>query len=92
MFVVEFERAPGDLGVSVVVLARDRIEALRKAWRWFPEYRWRATGGHVHECEYAEIDWQDGRSFVVTRRVRIRIPKLSSERVGEDEKKGGGEE
>jgi len=90
MFVVEFERRPRDLGVSVIVLAHDRIEALRKAWRWFPEYKRLATGGQVRECEYAEIDWENGRSFVATRRVRLRIPKLGDERVGkEDEGKGG---
>ncbi len=94
IFSVEFEFQPGHLGVSVLVLARDRIEALRKAWRLFPEYKRIATGGHVHEVDYAEVDWNSGRCIVSTRPVRIRIrpPKLSDKTVGSEGKHEGEEE
>jgi hypothetical protein len=88
LFVVDFEFKPGHLGISVLVLARDRMSALRRAWKLFPEYRWRATGGSVHEADYAEVDWETGRCVVKTRPVRLRIrpPKLSDTNVGTEDK------
>ena len=64
MFAVDFERLPRDLGFTVIVLATSPLPALEKVFKLFPEYRPNRRG-HVHEIEYAEIDWETGRAFVI---------------------------
>jgi hypothetical protein len=76
VYAVEFRRHPGDLGVVIVVLAESRTKAIEEAWRLFPEYKRDAVSGCVYAIQYAEIDWDNGRAFVVRRKTRPTIPKL----------------
>jgi hypothetical protein len=39
IYLVEFERHPGDLGVSVIVRANCDVVAKHEAWRLWPEYK-----------------------------------------------------
>ena len=75
MFCVEINlRHPGDLGVSVVVLARDPLEAVGKVRRMHPEYIARAKkNGRVYEIAHLEIDWDSGRTFITRKKLRICI-------------------
>ena len=77
MYSVEFERQVGDLGVSVVLLADNPLAAIDQAFTWFPEYLREGFRGDVFEAEYAEIDWDSGRSFVVRKRLRPQEKRLS---------------
>jgi hypothetical protein len=94
MYVVDFDRGVGDLGVSVVVLATDRLSAVEEASKLFPEHRRLCERGHVYAVKYAEVDWQSGQVFIVRRRLRIRLPKLSmpNQQNGADAQKGESEE
>jgi hypothetical protein len=74
MFAVDFKRLPGDLGTTAIVLADAPEDALEKAFSMFPEYRQASRPGHVFEIEYAEIDWDTGRDFVI--QVKKRPPNL----------------
>jgi len=74
MYSVDFENRPGDLGVSVVILADAPEAALEKVFSLFPEYQRASRRGHVCEAEYAEIDWETGRAFAV--RWKRRLPTL----------------
>jgi hypothetical protein len=74
MFAVDFKRRPGDLGTTAIVLADSPEAALEKASNMFPEYRRAGRPGHVFEIEYAEIDWDTGRDFVI--QVKKRPPNL----------------
>lgn len=76
IYAVEFQRHPRDLGVGIVVLAESRTKAIEEAWRLFPEYKRDAVSGCVYAIQYAEIDWDNGRAFVVRRKTRPTIPKL----------------
>jgi hypothetical protein len=63
MYCVEINaRHPSDLGVSVIVLACDPLEAVGKARRRYPEYVGRSQGnGRVYAVAHIEIDWDSGR-------------------------------
>jgi hypothetical protein len=74
LYVVEFVRHPGDLGVSLILRAESYQEAKLDAWRLFPEYRRAITRVCVRLLDYAQIDWQSGQSFVITRKMRPFIP------------------
>jgi hypothetical protein len=76
VYAVEFRRHQGDLGVVIVVLAESRTKAIEEAWRLFPEYKRDAVSGRVYAIQYAEIDWENGRAFVMRRKTRPTIPKL----------------
>jgi len=71
-----FER---QLGISVLVPATCALGAKLKAWRLFPEHKRNASRTTVHNVEYAEIDWQTGRTIVVKgqRRPRLIAPSSS---------------
>ena len=64
MFPVDFERLRRDLGFTVIVLATSPLPGLEKVFKLFPECRPNRRG-HVHEIEYAEIDWETDRAFVI---------------------------
>ena len=74
LYVVDFERYPGDLGVSLILRGTSFQSAKLEAWRLFPEYKRLVTRTCVRLLDFAEIDWQSGQSFVVTRKVRPAIP------------------
>jgi hypothetical protein len=76
IYVVEFVRHARDLGVSVIVRANCEFAARLEAWRLFPEYKRLASLTLVHLLDYAEIDWQTGRCFVIKRQKRLPIPVL----------------
>ena len=77
IYVVEFVRLARDLGVSVIVRANCEVVARLQAWRLFPEYKRLASLTLVHLLDYAEIDWQTGRCFVIKRQKRKPIPALT---------------
>ncbi len=79
MFSVEFLRSPQELGLAVVVLATDRLDALAKATKLFPEYRRYAPRGHVYRVAYAEVDWETGKTVIFKRRLRPPLPRLSAQ-------------
>ena len=68
LYVVDFIRHPGDLGLSVIVRANSTIAAQLEAFRLYPEYKWRESFPHL--LDYAEIDWQSGRCIVMRRKRR----------------------
>ena len=68
LYVVDFIRHPGDLGLSVIVRALSGIDAQLEAFRLFPEYKRRSCDSFPHLLDYAEIDWQSGQSFVKKRK------------------------
>jgi hypothetical protein len=76
LYAVEFRRHPRDLGVVVVLAAESRTKAIEQAWRLFPEYKRDAVAGCVYTIQYAEIDWDNGRTIVMRRKTRPTIPKL----------------
>lgn len=74
LYVVEFERHEGDLGVSLILRASCEVEAKLKAWKFWPEYKRLASRTYVFLIDYAEIDWESGRCFVVKRRKKTPLP------------------
>ena len=72
----EFER---HLGISVIVPATCALMAKLEAWRLFPEHKRNAHRTFVYNVEYAEIDWETGRCFVMKRRKRASIPVFFAE-------------
>ena len=74
MFAAEFERHPGDLGATAIVLADAPEARLEKVFSLFPEYRRVSRREHVFEVEYAEIDWETNRAFLI--QVKKRPPRL----------------
>jgi hypothetical protein len=73
LYVVEFERHPGDLGVYVIVRANSKMMAKLEAFRLFPEHKHASSGTFVHLLDYAEIDWHTGQCFVVLRKKQIPV-------------------
>jgi hypothetical protein len=74
LYEVEFERRPGDLGVSVIIRADCASMARVEAWRLFPEHKRASSGTFVHLLDFAEIDWDSGQCFVAKRKRRRRNP------------------
>lgn len=70
LYVVDFVRHPGDLGVSIIVRAISGIAAQLEAFRLFPEYKRQSYDTFPHLLDYAEIDWETGCCFVVKRKRR----------------------
>jgi hypothetical protein len=79
LYVVDFLRHPGDLGVSVIVRANSTIAAQLEAFRLFPEYKRLSYDTIPHLLDYAEIDWQSGQCFVMRRKRRLPIPLLAAD-------------
>jgi hypothetical protein len=75
MYCVEINgRHPGDLGISVIVLAEGVVEAVAEVRRMHPEYVGRAKkNGRVYEVAHLEIDWDSGRTFITRKKLRICI-------------------
>ncbi len=91
LYVVEFRRHSGDLGVSVILPATCALMAKLEAWRLFPEHKRNASAMSVFNVEYAEIDWETGRCFVMKRR-RAAKPILVVEDSTNHRKRGRREE
>jgi hypothetical protein len=67
-------RHPGDLGISVIVLAEGPVEAVAEVRRLHPENVGRAKkNGRVYEVAHIEIDWDTGRTFITRKKLRICI-------------------
>jgi hypothetical protein len=71
IYIVEFER---HLGVSLILRAECEVAATLQAWRRFPEYKRIASRTRVSALDYAEVDWETGRCFVVKLQKRTPIP------------------
>ena len=82
LYVIDFERCPGDLGVSLIIRGTSFQSAKLEAWRLFPEYKRLVTRTCVRLLDFAEIDWQSGQSFLVTRKVRPAIPVFKFDEQG----------
>ena len=74
IYVVEFERHSGDLGVALIVRANCEALAKLEALRRFPEYKRYFSRTFVHLLDYAEIDWESGQSYIVKQKKRPSIP------------------
>ena len=74
LYCVEILRHPKDLGVSVVLPANCELMARREALRLFPEYKHDLVLMQVFLAQYAEIDWETGRCFVVKQEEKPYIP------------------
>ena len=74
LYCVEIQRSPQDLGISVVLPATCELMARHAVLRLFPEYRQSLVLVQVYRAQYAEIDWEFGRSMVVKQRQRPTIP------------------
>ena len=70
MFAVEFERPPGSLAFTIVLLAMCPSHAMEQAFAMFPDFRGRCFHGQAHEAAFVSIDWQVGWTFVIKRRSR----------------------
>lgn len=97
LFCVEIQRYPKDLGLSVVLLANCELMARREVLRLFPEIKHSFMLMDVYLAQYAEIDWDSGRSIVVKQRRRPTIPACVAAAAKLERKKlpniedGGGE-
>jgi hypothetical protein len=74
LYCVEIQRYPKDLGISVVLPAMCELMARREVLRLFPEFKHGFPLMEVYLAQYAEIDWDSGRSIVVKQRRRPTIP------------------
>ena len=74
LYCVEIQRHPKDLGVKFVLPATCEWMARREALRPFPEYKRNLVLMQAFLTQYAEIDWESGRSIVVKQRRRPTIP------------------
>jgi hypothetical protein len=84
IYVVEFVRHSGDLGVSIILRAECEAVARLQAWRQFPEYKRIASQTRVFALDYVEVDWQSGRVLIVKRKKRPAIPALLDEEPDQD--------
>ena len=87
IYVVEFERHPGDPGVSVIFRTNCDAVAKLEAWRLWPEYKRHFAATSVHQLDFCEIDWETGRCFAAKRKKRIPIPVLFADQPCQNPKK-----
>ena len=74
LYCIEIQRHEGDLGLSVVLAATCELMARREVLRLFPEFKHDLVLMQVFLAQYAEIDWETGRSIVVKQRQRPEVP------------------
>ena len=84
IYIVEFERHPGDLGVSLILRAECEVAARLQAWRRFLEYKRIASRTRVSALDYAEVDHESGRVLIMKRKKRPAIPALLDEEPDQD--------
>jgi hypothetical protein len=82
LFCIEIKRHARDLGVSVVLQANCELMARREALRLYPEFKHNLVMMEVYLAQYAEIDWDSGRSVVVKQVERPEIPPCVVKKVG----------
>jgi hypothetical protein len=87
LYVVEFEFERQHLGVSVVLPATCALMAKLEAWRLFPEHKRNASAVSVFNVQYAEIEWETGRCFVMKRKKRAAIPVFFADKSDKESKK-----
>jgi hypothetical protein len=87
LYVIEFTRHSGDLGVSVILPATCAPMARLEAWRLFPEHKRHASRTFVFSVEYAEIDWNSGQCYVKKRQREASIPVLFADEPKEKPKR-----
>jgi hypothetical protein len=78
LYCIEFKFPRPHLGISVVLPATCELAAKLVAWRLFPEHKRNAVATFVCHARYVEIDWQTGRSIVMTQKKRPAVPFLKS--------------
>jgi hypothetical protein len=91
LYVVEFERYSGDLGVSVIIPANCGLAAKLRAWSIYPEFQHNAKCTSAHKMEYAEIDWETGRTVIVKMGKSPDIPEYVIEPVARLRRRTSGE-
>lgn len=74
LYCVEIKRHPRDLGVSIVLPATCELMARGHALRLFPEYKHSLVLMQAFLAEYAEIDWDSGRTVVAKLTRRPEVP------------------
>jgi len=74
------KRHPKDLGLSILLPATCELMARRHALRLFPEYKRDLLLMQVFLAQYAEIDWDSGRTIVAKQRGRPDIPACAAGR------------
>ena len=82
LYCIEIRRHSRDLGVSVVLEATCELMARREVLRLFPEFKHNLVLMEVYLAQYAEIDWDTGRSVVVKQVKRPEIPPYIAANVG----------
>ena len=87
LFCIEIQRHPKDLGISVVLPATCELMARREVLRLFPEFKHNLVLMQVFLAQYAEIDWDSGRTVVVKQTRRQEIPPCIAAKVGLKRKK-----
>jgi hypothetical protein len=81
------ERHPRNIGISVVLPATCELMARHTALRLFPEYKHIFPHIQVFLAQYAEIDWDSGRTIIVTHRRRPQIPACIAAEVKPERKR-----
>lgn len=88
LYCIEATRWESDLGVAVVLVERDPDYALAEFHRLYPEWTRKGTRGRVFRANYAEIDFDSGRSFIIKRNYQMpRIVSLTDDE--RDSSRGG---
>ena len=83
IYVVDFARYSGDLGVSLILRAECEVATGLQAWRRFPEYKRIGSRMRVSALDCAEVDWQT-RRLVVKRKKRTAIPARRDKKPDQD--------
>lgn len=84
IYVVDFVRYSGDLGVSLILRAECEVVARLQAWRRFPEYKRLFSQTRVSALDYVEVDHQTGRVLIIKRKKRPAILALLDEESDRD--------
>lgn len=79
LYCVNIQRSPRDLGLSIVLQATSDLTARGEALRLFPEYKAKLLPMRVSAVRYVELDWDAGRTLVITKRKRREIPAAVAE-------------
>jgi hypothetical protein len=87
LYCVEIQRHPQVLGISVVLAATCELMARREVLRLFPEFKHDLVLMQVYLAQYAEIDWDSGRSIVVKQRQRPTVPACVAAEAKRERKK-----
>ena len=71
-------RRPGDLGISILVMARNPAQALCIARKLYPEHTSiKGNFGRILEVNHAFFDWTTGQAFITRERRRPPIKAVT---------------